>query len=133
MLELNPAAALARFERGKARYYMADYAASAQDFSAAAGLKADDAGYQYWLALALFKTGYYDGALDAARKTSALAPDQYQPHGLQGDIYAAMGQREAAAEAYGKAAELAPTFAAVYRSKLAALRKPAAAPRKKSN
>jgi tetratricopeptide (TPR) repeat protein len=127
VLALNPAAVLARFERGKALFYMADYAGSAQEFDKAAKLKPEDAVYPYWEGFALLRAGSAADALKAAQGAAALAQTSHQLEGLLADCYAALGDKAAAAAHYRKAAALSPKYAAGYNARLAALESPAPA------
>ncbi len=122
LLAVNPAAALAWFERGKVLYSMSDYDGAAAEFEKAARLNPADATFFFWLAQALHRAGRQEAALPAAVSAAGLRPDSHQAQGLLGDIYAAGGDRAKAAESYARAAELAPQYAASYRSRLAAKR-----------
>ena len=121
VLELNPAATLAWFESGKLKFSARDFAGAALDFSKSAELKKDDPQTSYWLALAFYKSGYYEGALESALRAAELKPDSYQAAGLLGDVYAASGDLPKAKEFYLKAAGLSSQYAAYYNARLNAL------------
>lgn len=121
VLALNPAAGMAWLERGRIKYGMRDYAGAAQDFSKAAELSKTDAAAAYWLAMAMFKTGYTEGALENALAAEKLKDDSYLTAGLLGDIYAAQNDAEKAKEYYLKAAGLSEKYSAYYKGRLAAM------------
>jgi tetratricopeptide (TPR) repeat protein len=108
-------------ERGKIKYGMRDYAGAAQDFSKAAELSKTDAAAAYWLAMAFFKTGYLDGALESALAAEKLKDDSHLTAGLLGDIYAGQGDSVKDKEYYLKAAGLSEKYSAYYKGRLAAM------------
>lgn len=121
VLALNPAAALAWLERGKLRYAARDHAGAAGDFAKAHELNKKDPAAAYWLGLALFKTGYLEGALEKAQAAYELKPDSHLAAGLLGDICAARKDYPKAREYYAAAAGLSSKYAAFYKGRLAGL------------
>ena len=121
VLALNPAAALAWQERGKIKFNLRNYAAAALDFSKSSELGKEDPVAAYWLALALYKSGYVEGALENALRAAALNPDSYQTAALLGDLYAASRDVAQAKASYLRAAGLYPRYEAYYKGRAAAL------------
>lgn len=126
VLSLNPAAALAWLERGKIRFSMKDYQGASQDFSKADELSVNNDDLRedtsYWLALATYKIGYYEKALESALLSDELTPDSFLRLGLIGDIYLKFGDKNNAVSYYKRAESLAGRRAGFYKQRLAAIK-----------
>ncbi|HNT98796.1 MAG TPA: tetratricopeptide repeat protein, partial [Elusimicrobiales bacterium] len=91
------------------------------DFNKAVELRPEVSAYRYWRGVAVYRTGYREGALEDAVKAYTLDNGNARARVLAGDIRAAAGDVPGAIAEYEAAAEADPARTEFYSGRARAL------------
>ncbi|GIV98479.1 MAG: hypothetical protein KatS3mg057_3136 [Herpetosiphonaceae bacterium] len=104
-IDLAPDDPVLHYNLGRASYDLGEYDSAVDAFSASIERDSQNPDAQYWLGRTYYGQDNYDPALQAIDNAIALSPNEALYHYYRGLITSALGDSQAAIDAYNKAIE----------------------------